>query len=68
MNTFSYESTNCGFVNREYFVPEFCLVAFDTFVLVDPICVTFKWHKDTHTHTHTHTHKHAYKVYLLAKI
>jgi len=66
VNTFSYESTNCGVFNREYSMPEFCLAAFDTYVLVDPICVTFKRYKDTHTHTHTHTH--AYKVYRLAKI
>jgi hypothetical protein len=58
VNTFSYDATSCGLFNREYSVPEFCLAAFDTYVLVDPICVTFKRHKATHT----------YKVYRSAKI
>jgi len=58
VNTFSYVSTSCGVFNREYSVPEFCLAAFEAYVLVDPICVTFKRRKDAHT----------YKVYHLAKI
>jgi hypothetical protein len=58
VNTFSYDATSCGVFNREYSVSEFCLAAFDTYVLVVPICVTFKQHKVTHT----------YKVYGSANI
>jgi hypothetical protein len=48
VNTFSYDSTSCGVFDREHSVPEFYMAAFDTYVLVDPICVTFKQHKDAH--------------------